>query len=213
MKITRGLPITAPLLALLGAGLAGFARGQTVTRELVPELIDVDAHSVPGSISNTNGVFEPGETVQIVPSWKATLTTPQTFTGAASSLTGAPGPTYTINAGSADYGTVNGCCRLRGSGTGADDSSASWHVAEAVSQFLSCRAPDRREPRRPYEILSPLGAGGIGRPVRDPKLRRDMVIKDLPASLTHDPDTQRTIPCVLLPISLGSCGLKAIRET
>ncbi len=40
----------------------------------------------------------------------------------------------------------------------------------------------------PYEILAPLGAGGMGEVyrARDPILGRDVVIKDLPASLSND---------------------------
>jgi S-layer homology domain len=67
----------------------------------------VDAQPATGSISDANGVLEPGETVQVDPSWKNTLTDPQTFTGIASNLSGPPGPTYTIDDNSADYGTVN----------------------------------------------------------------------------------------------------------
>jgi hypothetical protein len=67
----------------------------------------VDAHTVAGSNSNANDVLEPNETVQVAPSWENTLTMPQTFTGTASNLAGPPGPTYTVNDGSADYGTVN----------------------------------------------------------------------------------------------------------
>jgi len=42
----------------------------------------------------------------------------------------------------------------------------------------------------PYEILTPLGAGGMGEVYRgrDPKLHRDVAIKILPASVAHDPE-------------------------
>jgi eukaryotic-like serine/threonine-protein kinase len=43
----------------------------------------------------------------------------------------------------------------------------------------------------PYEILSPLGAGGMGEVyrARDSKLKRDVAIKVLPQSVAADPDT------------------------
>ncbi len=78
------------------------------TGPTTPLPMAVDAHAAAGSISNLNGVLEPGETVQVAPSWKNTLATPQSLTGAASNLTGPAGPTYTLDDGTADYGSVGG---------------------------------------------------------------------------------------------------------
>jgi serine/threonine protein kinase len=45
----------------------------------------------------------------------------------------------------------------------------------------------------PYEIVSPLGAGGMGEVYRakDPRLGRDVAVKVLPASFSNDPDRLR----------------------
>src|SRR5213594_1571431 len=45
----------------------------------------------------------------------------------------------------------------------------------------------------PYEILSPLGAGGMGEVyrARDTRLEREVAIKVLPASFSHDPERMR----------------------
>src|SRR5512136_2568677 len=45
----------------------------------------------------------------------------------------------------------------------------------------------------PYEIQSPLGAGGMGEVyrARDPRLGREVAIKVLPASFSADPDRLR----------------------
>ena len=87
--------------------VSGNQIGRITTGPTTPQVMAVDAHAVPASNSNANGVLEPGETVQVDPSWKNTLTDPQTFTGTASNLTGPPGPTYTIFSGFADYGTIS----------------------------------------------------------------------------------------------------------
>jgi eukaryotic-like serine/threonine-protein kinase len=42
----------------------------------------------------------------------------------------------------------------------------------------------------PYNILAPIGAGGMGEVfrARDPRLGRDVAVKVLSAGMTHDPD-------------------------
>jgi serine/threonine protein kinase len=48
-------------------------------------------------------------------------------------------------------------------------------------------------PLGPYEVLSPLGAGGMGEVyrARDERLKRDVAIKVLPVSFSTDPDCLR----------------------
>jgi len=58
----------------------------------------------------------------------------------------------------------------------------------------------------PYEILAPLGAGGMGEVyrARDSKLDRDVAIKVLPPSVAGDPDAlarfEREAKAVASPI-------------
>ncbi len=80
--------------------------GRITTAPTTPQLMEVDARTVTGTSSNANSVLEPGETVQVDPFWNNTLVAPQALTGAASSLSGPGGPTYTIDDSSADYGTI-----------------------------------------------------------------------------------------------------------
>jgi streptogramin lyase len=110
------LPIASPNagVALLSAGPNGtvwvgevFAnKVARISTALTALPMDVDKHAVTGTSSNVNGVLEPGETVELSPSWKNGLAGDQTFTGSATALTGPAGPSYAINDAAANYGTV-----------------------------------------------------------------------------------------------------------
>jgi eukaryotic-like serine/threonine-protein kinase len=62
----------------------------------------------------------------------------------------------------------------------------------------------------PYEVRSPLGAGGMGEVycAHDPRLRREVALKVLPASATADPDRLRRFEpeaCIMVPgVSRGA---------
>jgi hypothetical protein len=81
--------------------------GRRFAAGLSAAALSVDATAT--TTANGNGVFEPGETPTVAPSWLNGNLTPQTFSGAATSFVG-PGPSgnpaYTIADGAAAYGTV-----------------------------------------------------------------------------------------------------------
>jgi streptogramin lyase len=123
--------------------------GRVTTGPVTPLGMAVDGQGVAGSTSDVNGVLEPGETVQVAPSWKNTSAIPQSFTGTASNLTGPAGPTYAVDDGSADYGTVSagavGDCGANGDGylmtvSGARP-SAHWDATftESLSSNLATK--------------------------------------------------------------------------
>jgi streptogramin lyase len=126
--------------------------GRITAGSLTPQPVAADAHAQSGSSSNLNGVLEPGETVQVAPSWKNTLTTAQGFTGTATDLTGPAGPTYTIHTATADYGhsvaggatqdcnTATGDCYLM-SVSGARP-GAEWDVTFTETLNISSVVPD-----------------------------------------------------------------------
>ncbi|HKD16741.1 MAG TPA: S-layer homology domain-containing protein [Thermoanaerobaculia bacterium] len=69
---------------------------------LAPALA-VDAHA--GGSSNVNGVFEPGETVVVEPSWENPPAGSAALAGVAAAFGGPAGATYTIADASASYGS------------------------------------------------------------------------------------------------------------
>jgi hypothetical protein len=67
---------------------------------------ELDARSAYGTSSNLNQVFEPGEAVHFAPAWTNVSTGTLSPTASLSGFTGPPGASYTINNGTADYGSV-----------------------------------------------------------------------------------------------------------
>ena len=65
-----------------------------------------DAHATGSTISNLNGVLEPGETVLVETGWRNTGAADATFTGSSPSFTGPSGATYGLDDAAADYGTI-----------------------------------------------------------------------------------------------------------
>ncbi len=81
-------------------------RGEETVTAAAADPLRVDAHTASGVVSNLNGVFETGETVQVETSWSNPGDTAFSLTGLATSFDGPTGPVYTISEGAADYGSV-----------------------------------------------------------------------------------------------------------
>jgi uncharacterized repeat protein (TIGR01451 family) len=82
------------------------ATATTAVAELTPKSLLVDARTGPGTLSNINGVLEPGETVQIEPAWHNPSSVALTASGLASSFVGPGGATYTLTDGTDGFGLV-----------------------------------------------------------------------------------------------------------
>lgn len=67
----------------------------------------VDAHSATGTVSNLNGMLEPGESVRVEPTWRNNTATAVTVTATASAFTGPAGPTYALPDSGSSFGTVD----------------------------------------------------------------------------------------------------------
>ncbi len=79
--------------------------------DLLPGPLHVDVTALAPPDSNVNGVFEPGETIQIEPTWTYTGLPDVELTGQLTTFTGPttaspPFPFYLLSDGAANYGTV-----------------------------------------------------------------------------------------------------------
>ncbi len=94
-----GVAVTADT----GTGyVVGVANGSTMAASFPA----IDVHAAAGTLSNLNGVLEPGETVQFEPAWTNVSLSPQSPTGAATSFGGPAGAAYVAVDAAASYGTV-----------------------------------------------------------------------------------------------------------
>ena len=108
------------------AGIAGFE----------PRGLTVDALSFGAGTSNGNGVLEPGEQVQVSPSWRNASPAAVEATGTASGLAGPAGATYALLDAAAGYGSIDagadGTCASDSYGLGVDEPatrpSAHWDL-------------------------------------------------------------------------------------
>lgn len=67
--------------------------------------LDLDVHGAPGTTSNLNGIFEPGEAIQLEPVWRNTRAAVQSLNGTVGGFTG-PGVGYFLSDAGASYGSI-----------------------------------------------------------------------------------------------------------
>lgn len=67
----------------------------------------VDVRSATSTVSNRNGIFEPGESVRIEPAWQNNTTGAVTVTATASAFTGPAGATYSLPDAGSSLGNVS----------------------------------------------------------------------------------------------------------
>lgn len=108
-----------------------------VTGSFTPVALAVDPEPV---ASDGNEVFEPGEQVEVAPTWRNDEAELQLIEGVASSFTGPTGPTYTLVVDEADYGNVASgatascrdtgrCYRMEVSPAGVPRPATHWDAA------------------------------------------------------------------------------------
>jgi hypothetical protein len=117
---------------------------------LQPAVLVVDLHGGTGLTGNGNGVLEPGETVQVEPSWHNGGSESTTVSGTGSAFSGPAGATYSLGDPTAAYGML------------APGSTAGCYAASGNCLAVAVSAPATR-PATHWdatldETLSPKGA-------------------------------------------------------
>lgn len=90
-----------------------------------PSSLEADTHGGAGTISNLNGVFEPGETAALSPSWSNRDTSSHDETGSAEAVTVPSGYTFTVHDSVAAYGSM-----APGSTVGCQSASGNCYAIE-----------------------------------------------------------------------------------
>jgi PKD repeat protein len=104
---TVGLTVTGPggSDAQTRTGLVTVVAAPPTTMTRIA--LAVDAHSATGTVSNLNGILEPGESVRVEPTWRNNTTGAVTVTATASAFTGPAGATYSLPDTGSSFGTVS----------------------------------------------------------------------------------------------------------
>jgi hypothetical protein len=92
-------------LTVTGSTPGGFTVAVANGSPLAASFPNVDAHAATGTNSNLDGVFEPGEAVQVETGWTNVTAGSLSPTGSAT-FTGPGGATYSVADGSASYGSI-----------------------------------------------------------------------------------------------------------
>jgi PKD repeat protein len=114
----------------------------------------VDAHSATGTTSNLNGVFEPGETVMLEPTWRNQTAGAVTLSATASILPGPPEANVTLPGASAKFGAINpgtaancqastGICYQMAVAVPTKRPAVHWdaHITETLSNAVELSSP------------------------------------------------------------------------
>ena len=104
---TVGLTVTGPggSDAQTRTGLVTVVAAPPTTMTRIA--LAVDARSATGTVSNLNGILEPGESVRVEPTWRNNTTGAVTVSATASAFTGPAGATYSLPDAGSSFGTVS----------------------------------------------------------------------------------------------------------